>query len=99
MTFFVAVIYLLNSIKGRMWCIALEITHKIDAIMLVAMEKNGVVMGISEMAVYHGLKTTDKGKELKESFYRKMTAKIEGTNKYKSVIVEPYEKIFENSDL
>jgi hypothetical protein len=64
MSFFIAVVYLLNSIKGRMWCVSIEITHKMDSILLIAMEKNGVVMGISEMAVFHGLKTADKGKEL-----------------------------------
>jgi hypothetical protein len=45
-----------------MWCVSIEITHKMDSILLIAMEKNGVLMGISEMAVFHGLKTTDKGK-------------------------------------
>lgn len=39
------------------------------------------------MAVFHGLKITDKGKEFKEEFYKKLKTKIEGSNKYKSVIV------------
>jgi hypothetical protein len=35
---------------------------------------------------------------LKEYFYKKLRTKIEGSSKYKSVIVDPYEKIFEKSD-
>ena len=50
------------------------------------------------MAVFHGLKTTDKGKELTEKFHTKLKTKQGGTNKYMNMIVEKDERIFEGSE-
>jgi hypothetical protein len=34
-SFFLAVVYLINSIKGRIWCVAVEIIHRMDSILLI----------------------------------------------------------------
>ena len=58
---FTAVVYLINSIKGRIWCISLEITHKLNSIVVIADEGYGKVMGFTELAVFDGLTLEHKG--------------------------------------
>lgn len=36
--FFIGKVYGFNSIQGRIWCVAIEVTHKMDSILLVAHE-------------------------------------------------------------
>jgi len=80
MVLFQAIMYLLNSIKGRMWYACLKITHDLDSIILIGdyainNKKKSSLIGMTDLCVHHGFKLAHEGQYFSDELVRKLKEK------------------------